>query len=433
MNLKFELLCIDLEHKVKFRKPENFVKALSIIENLWNGSPQINEGGLYLEDTASHVKVSIQPFDTSTMATGERFASAFLITAEGQYDSIEPFRLKLIQQIGDLNFKYVKILNDEVSDAVAKKIYPLLNSIENFLRKYIVKFFLTKIGIDWWTLAVSKEIRDKSMSKKSNETVFTKPGLVVADVTLMNFDQIGKIIYSQSSIFTKVEDIIEKIKSASDIETLRTDVLEGNYAKYFKDTFEQKDFQKKWEDLTFIRNKVAHNNYCVEQDYLTAKGLVDNLMEILTDADNSIEAFSLSIADKEAVKKAIDDMVTTEEEKELEIEEEDTSTESNIENQEINSSIPKIKLKPIILPTLLRKPNLLTETELIEKLKVTAKGKPFVGLKYFVREVLGKLGYSVNSSYALINLLADKGILEIYEVENPYGLHDTTAVKIVNN
>lgn len=433
MNLKFELLCIDLEHKVKFRKPENFVKALSIIENLWSGSPQINEGGLYLEDTATQIKVSIQPFDTSKMATGERFASAFLITAEGRYDSIEPFRLKLIQQIGDLNFKYVKILNDEVSDAVAKKIFPLLNSIENFLRKYIVKFFLTKIGIDWWTLAVSKEIRDNSTKKKSNETVFTKPGLVVADVTLMNFDQIGKIIYSQSSIFTKIEDIIEKIKSASDIETLRTDVLEGNYAKYFKDTFEQKDFQKKWEDLTFIRNKVAHNNYCVEQDYLTANSLVDNLMEILTDADNSIEAFSLSIADKEAVKKAIDDMVTNEEEKDVEREEGDNATEINVENQEINSPLPKLELNPAILSSLIRKPNLLTETELIEKLKATAKGKNFVGLKYFVREVLSKLGYSVNSSYALINLLADKGILEIYEVENPYGSHYTTAVKIIND
>lgn len=433
MNLKFELLCIDLEHKVKFRKPENFVTALSIIESLWNGSPQINEGGLYLEDAATQIKVSIQPFDTSKMATGERFASAFLITAEGQYDSIEPFRLKLIQQISDLNFKYVKILNDEVSDAVAKKIFPLLNSIENFLRRYIVKFFLTKIGIDWWTLAVSKEIRDNSLRKKSNETVFTKPGLVVADVTLMNFDQIGKIIYSQSSIFTKIEDIIEKIKSASDIETLRTDVLEGNYAKYFKDTFEQKDFQKKWEDLTFIRNKVAHNNYCVEQDYLAAKDLVDNLMEILADADNSIEAFSLSIADKEAVKKAIDSMVTNEEEKEVEIEEKSNTTENEVENPENNSPVPKVELKPIILPNFIRKPNLLTENELIDKLQATARGKNFVGLKFFVREVLGNLGYSVNSSYALINLLADKGILEIYEVENPYGLHDTTAVKIINN
>lgn len=428
MKLKFELLCIDLEHKVKFRKPENFVRGLSIIESLWNGNPQINEDGLFLEDTSSQIKVSIQPFDTSKMATGERFASAFLIITEGEYHNIEPFRLKIIQQISDLNFKYVKILNDEVSDAVAKKIFPLLNSIENFLRKYIVKFFLTKIGIDWWTLAVSKEIRDKSMSKKSNETVFTKPGLIVADVTLMNFDQIGKIIYSQSSIFTKIEDIIEKIKSSDDIDALKKDVLEGNYAKYFKDTFEQKDFQKKWEDLTFIRNKVAHNNYCIEQDYLNAKNLVENLMEILIDADNSIEAFSLSIADKEAVKKAIDNIVTNDEDKEI-----DRIEENNIEqNKENREESPTIPIDPqISTQNSIRKTNLLTENELIEKLKVTAQGKNFVGLKYFVREVLGASGYAINSSYALINLLADKGVLEIYAVENPNGQYDTTAVKII--
>jgi hypothetical protein len=60
MNLKFELLCIDLEHKVKFRKPENFVKALFIIESLWNGNPAVNEDRLSLEDSISQIKLSVQ-------------------------------------------------------------------------------------------------------------------------------------------------------------------------------------------------------------------------------------------------------------------------------------------------------------------------------------------------------------------------------------
>lgn len=430
MNLKFELLCIDLEHKVKFRKPENFVKALSIIESLWNGNPTVNEDQLSLEDSISQIKVSVQPFDTSKMATGERFASAFLLSAEGKYDDIEPFRLKLIQQIKDLNFKYIRILNDEVSDAISNKIYPLLNNIENYLRKYIVKFFLTKIGIDWWALAVPKEVRDKATGMKNNETTFTQPGLVVADVTLMFFSDLGKIIYSQSSIFTKIDDIIEKIKTASDIDALRIDVLEGNYAKYFKDTFEQKDFQKKWEELTSIRNKVAHNNYSVEQDYKNTKRLVDELLVILTDAENSIEAFTLSIADKEAVKKAIESFVSNEDD--IGLENNEANAENVTEEDKSEAVENHANLTPITISVpQLKRPTFISEEELIEKLKSTAKGKEFVGLKFFVREVLGKLGYSFQSSYALINILADKGILEIYEIQNPYGLYDTTAVKIV--
>jgi hypothetical protein len=52
-------------------------------------------------------------------------------------------------------------------------------------------------------------------------------------------------------------------------------------------------------------------------------------------------------------------------------------------------------------------------------------------LKSFVRDYLGREGYSLNSSYALINLLADKGKIEIYEVPNPYGEFNTTAIKLI--
>ncbi|MDB9321346.1 HEPN domain-containing protein [Nodularia spumigena CS-591/04] len=424
MPLKFELLCIDQQEKVKFKKPKNFILALSIIESLWKSDPLISEDHLEINDNVQQIKLSVQPFDTSKMVTGGRFSSAYYIVIEGQFKNIEPFRIKLIDQLKDLGFDHRQILIDDVSNEIAINIYPLINRIENLLRKYIVKFFITKIGTDWWSIAVSKENREKAKSKRSNEVVFTNTSKVIADVTLLNFDQLGKIIYSQSSIFTKIEDVIGKVKASSDLESLKKELLEGNYAKYFKDTFEQNDFQKKWEQLTFIRNKVAHNNYFVQKDVNLANDLCDELTEIINNADSSIDALILSIADKEAMMKAIDDLVEIEkEEKQLEQQERIGSEE--LEDNSLKSKNPESVVKPYLV---------LSEEELISKLRECSKLKEyreFVGLKAFVRDYLSTQGYSLNSSYVLINVLADKGKIEIYEVPNPYGTYNTTAIKLI--
>jgi hypothetical protein len=423
MPLKFELLCIDQENKVKFKKTSNFILALSIIESLWKSELHISENSLEISDEAQKIKISIQPFDTSKMVTGERFSSAYYIIIEGEFDNLETFRVKLLDQLKDLGFNHRRILLDEVSNEIALKIYPLINSIENLLRRYIVKFFIAKIGTDWWPIAVSKENRDKANSKKSNEVIFTKTSRVVTDVTLLNFDQLGKIIYSQSSIFTKTDDIIEKIKNATDLENLKQELLEGNYAKYFKDTFEQKDFQKKWEDLTFIRNKVAHNNYFVKEDFELASELHNQLTRILNDADNSIDTLTLSIADKEAVRKVIDDLVETEKEEQQVEHQEEKIDEELCQDISLEKTIIENRSKPYL--------NTLSEEELILQLRKCSNSREFVGLKYFVRDYLGKQGYSFNSSYALINILEDKGKIEIYQVPNPYGEYNTAAIRLL--
>jgi len=425
MSLKFEILCIDQEDKVKFKKPPNFVMALSIIESLWKGKAIISEHSLQINDDSQEISISIQVFDTSKMVTGERVSSAYYITVEGEFICVDPFRAKLLDQLKDLGFSHRRILIDEISNKIAGDIYPLLNSIENLLRKYIVKFFITKIGTDWWSIAVPKETRDNANSRKNNETVFTKSNRVVADVTLLNFDQLGKIIYSQSSIFTKTDDIFEKIRTATDLESLRQELLEGNYVKYFKNTFEQNEFEEKWKKLTFIRNKVAHSNYFTKEDFDLAKQLTDQLEQIINSADSGIDQLTLSIADKEAVIKAIDDLV--------EIEHEENPIEQYDEKN--NKEIARIDLPEVRTVKIRTEPysSPMSEKELLSQLAKCSKIKEFVGLKYFVRTYLGDQGYSFNSSYALINLLEDKEMLELYEVPNPYGQFDTTAIRLVTS
>ncbi len=77
----------------------------------------------------------------------------------------------------------------------------------------------------------------------------------------------------------------------------------------------------------------------------------------------------------------------------------------------------------------------ISEEKFIEKLAECEREfqnsrRDFVGLRHFVMEILGVQGYSYNSSYAAINILADKGDIEIYDVDNPYGNMPTKAIKV---
>ncbi|PLZ96273.1 hypothetical protein CI594_13875, partial [Fischerella thermalis CCMEE 5196] len=89
--------------------------ALSIIESLWKSELHISENSLEISDEVQKIKISIQPFDTSKMVTGERFSSAYYIIVEGEFDNLETFRVKLIDQLKDLGFNHRRILLDEVS------------------------------------------------------------------------------------------------------------------------------------------------------------------------------------------------------------------------------------------------------------------------------------------------------------------------------
>jgi hypothetical protein len=425
MPLKFELLCIDQQEKVKYTKPKNLLRDLSISESLWKSEPVISEDSLELYDNRQNINVSIQPFDTSKMVTGDRFSSAYYIIVEGEFDNLEPFRIKLIDQLKNSGFNHRQILIDDVSNKIAIDIYPLINGIETLLRKYIVKFFITKFGTDWLPIAVSKDNIEKAKSKKSNEIVFTSTSKVIADVTLLQFDQLGKIIYSPSPIFTKTEDIFTKIKAAVDLDSLKQELLEGNYAKYFKDTFVQNDFEKKWEKLTFIRNKVAHNNYFVKNDFVTAKELCDELILIINNAESSIDGWTLSIADKEAWIKAKNE-IEQEEQEEKQSEQQEVRISKDLEEGDEKLIIPPNSVKK-------RTYSALSEDQLINEIKECSKSRKFssfIGLKSFIN-YLEQKGYSLNSSQALINLLVDKEKIAFYSVPNPFGENDTTAIRLI--
>lgn len=414
-SLKFEVLCIDQKGKVPFNSEKKFIYALLFNDQLWDEEeiePIENICGFL--DKKKGIKVLIQKIDTSKVVS-DLFASAFILTLEGKYNELEPLRLSLLLHLRRLEFNHVRILNDEISAYIATQIYPSLNKLENLLRRYIVKFFTTKIGLNWWEIAVTKEVRDKASfsQNQKNEKIFT---YINADVSWTHFNEIGEIIYQQKTAFSKVEDIVNRIESATSIDELKAEI-QGNHAKYFKKYFERTDFEKKWKRCYEIRNKVAHNNLFQQQDLNDANDLIESLIKIINDADEKIDEVVFSIAEKEAIKIAtekaeLDNSQSTIMETEREI--------IRNEDQILSDNQQFLTLNKVVQPY-----KLISEEEVIEELAKAEKEEfknGFVGLRRFVTEVLGSQGYSYSVSYAVINILADKGDIKMYDVDNPNGL-----------
>lgn len=407
----FEILAIDKNGQTSITTGESLIYGLLFSESLWKKKEVVDiAGNKKVIDNELKVEVIFQPVDTSSTLT-DLIEAAFVIRIKG-YDflELEKFRLNFLLHLRKkLNFTNIRILRDDISTKISNDIYPLINQVENLLRRYLVKFFTQKIGVEWWEVTAPKSFTEKIGARKGNEKYFSV--LVDTDVMLIDFDDLGELIYKQSTGFNKQENIIARVMNSETVEDLNNlkQELQGNYTKYFKEAFQDNNFEKKWKTLFEIRNKVAHNNLFVNSDFETTKQLVEDLTKIINDAEAKIDEFKFSIEEQEALRQATIDAV-----KDAEL-----LNESKEDKKLGLTIVGKIEL-PTENKGLGDYFKIISEEELLRELEIAERtfrsnGKSYVGLKGFVTDWLGEKGYSYGPTYSLVNILRDKGLIEIYD------------------
>ena len=304
-----------------------------------------------------------------------------------------------VEYLNNIGFTNIRVLNDEVSQSISCDLYPYINRLENKVRAFIADFFLRNLGPTWAKLVMPKETLEKIDKRKGNDKIFVATNKIESDVILIDFDDLGSILFNENSVLCSrkpdnVQALIEKIRSAKDLRNLQKDVLEGNFYKYFKDCFTQKDFQNKWMELNYYRNKVAHNSYFTGNEADKCKQLCDEIISIIDSAYTKLSTFTLSPSDKEAVADAVKNLI------------DETETSSEI----------KRKFKTI------------DEDTLLAELKKAKESLPYVGLRHFVVDILGAKEYDYDSSFTVINLLVDKNKLKLQKKENSRGENDTMTI-----
>jgi len=420
----FEILVIDPSGKSEIQTPKSLLHGLLSNEKIWDEPIELKEDDLQcIQD--GDLKLKIKPIDTS-LVLYDLIESAFLIKVRStDFDKIEKFRLPFVNHLKSrLRFDHIRILKDDISTEISNEIYPLINEIENLLRRYIAKFFIQKIGLDWWRKIIPDHVMDKARQRQDNDNVFS--GTVETDLTLLDFDDLGEIIYKHKLGFGKQENVLDKVlalKTVDDLEKLKAD-LDSNYNRFFKTNFKSFGFDRKWKQLFVIRNKVAHNTLFVIQELNDAEALFSDLKEIITQAESKIDEFKFSLEEQVAIREAVTDQ-----------------TDNENENDGLNETAGSLKIiGKIDLAAKYENESydykIISETELLKELqkaesttKNLSSHFKYVGLKSFVTKLLGSKGYSIGPTYALVNILRDKEIVEIYDVEDELSYYPVKAIR----
>ncbi|MFT5999822.1 MAG: hypothetical protein ACI81P_002280, partial [Neolewinella sp.] len=247
-NFTFELLCID---PADINNQEAFVHALSYSKEVWNGkSPIITQdknGQPFIKGEEGMV-LTVLPVDTSKILT-DLVEAAFVLRIESKYfETLEPYRQRLLKHLREsLKFAHIRILKDDISAEIANQLYPKINSVENLLRRYLIKFFFQRVGMSWWDVTATPKMIEKVKNRQRNRSnQFSY--FINSDIEFADFDDLGLLIYKQSTGFNDPERVLEMLDQIDNIEDLNElkGNLQGNYTKYFKTFFRDKNFEKLW-------------------------------------------------------------------------------------------------------------------------------------------------------------------------------------------
>jgi len=248
--------------------------------------------------------------------------------------------------------------------------------------------------------------------------------------------------------------MLETIETMQDLTELK-DNLQGNYTKYFKKFFRDKDFEKLWKEMSRIRNKVAHQATFFHSELKRGKELSTRLTRIITDAEQHIDEIVLSLKEKKAIHQAAAEVV--------EVEKREAAEHAQQEGTQISGNRAPVELAPsdddvdstdsdnrvkLTGPKILGKIKLehkvktyrntdapgyivITEPEMITELETALdlNYTDYVGLKWFVTQFLANKGYAIGTTYSLINILIEQGTIDLYDKESPDG-HKIKAVRL---
>jgi hypothetical protein len=169
--------------------------------------------------------------------------------------------------------------------------------------------------MSWWDVTANPKMIEKVKNRQRNRSnQFSY--FINSDIEFADFDDLGLLIYKQSTGFNDPERVLEMLDQIENIEDLNElkGNLQGNYTKYFKTFFRDKNFEKLWKDMSKIRNKVAHQATFFHSELKRGKELSAELTRIITEAEKHIDEIVLSLKEKQAIHQAAVEVVREEEE-----------------------------------------------------------------------------------------------------------------------
>ncbi|MDZ4621179.1 HEPN domain-containing protein [Bacillus cereus] len=241
-----------------------------------------------------------------TEGTNQEEENFWELYIEGDFYLLEGLRPLLLFEMSTL-FKQRYCLQDEISREIARISYPLINEIENLLREYLLRFFVKKVGSQWWKFN-SNDTLNKKSKNHGNSRAFSN--LLDMEIYNIDFVDLKELVtgnfkkISNIDVVNALDIILERKEDPNKVEEKVNKLKEnflGNWEKFFKNQIGMSNFEVIWKDLYEIRCMVAHNSLITLNNF---KDLVEkyetikpNLKEIIKNMGSAV----LTTLEREAI------------------------------------------------------------------------------------------------------------------------------------
>ncbi len=418
MKYNFEVLVMDSTESKAFQSSSQFLDTFSQAESL------LLERDVEHEMQFSHKNkdfiLLVRPFFEDDRSDDE--TAGYIV--RGASDDIKillEMRGKLLSFLSHtLKVEYIKTLNDDVSIYLSLQVMPLVQKVEWAIRKLLVSYYAYESGPDWWEHRAPVSLKDKIQQREGQ--IASLQQLVDTNIELLELEELGEIINHPNQYFLNsfVISRLQDVDTLEELEELKEE-LEGQDEHPFEQAFTQKYFAEKWNTLVNIYKKTKRNQLLHPNDLSVAEQAYETLMRMINDAYKYVSG------------EMDDDMIGDNEDLDHSAEPDWRSDSSSLGNEAMeNDRFSKEEFED--LEPIKRNLKIITEDEIVEELKATEAivaqtDMRYIGLKNFVTKILANKGYSIGPSYALVNILNDQGMVEIYDYIDPHNPYPVKAVR----
>jgi hypothetical protein len=300
--VEFHLLCFDIDNICHFQgDPISLLSFISSNRNLFPEGCDVKADKLKLEYVKKDVKIELfidKNADIGSLINKDYYNYFSIRILFFQHKMLDrdfwkftsDFRKRIINFLSNKGgFQKIYITRDDYSKKALTSVYNKFYVLENLLRSYVTKRLSTREGVKlWFKNSIKRETQEKIRNRKNNENVFAD-SVVDTDIFLIDFDELGSIIYDNSYGNLNLPDLVLKVQTISSVDGINNlqDDLKKYIDKYFTE-FKDVNFQEKWEKLKKYRNKIAHNSLTDFEETEEAQQFSQSLIDFLKDKDKDL-------------------------------------------------------------------------------------------------------------------------------------------------
>lgn len=281
-----ESFCCDKDSFINFLQVEKSIilKESKLIFTEYNNKLELDysvEVGITPDNNERYFFLKIETLNEIIFLSSEFYLFESLVEKiSGVSAKIHPLKTKVNTIWNDIGIIY------------ATNAYPVINNIENLMRKLISKFMLINVGVNWIDLRLEKDVITTKITKFDDEKY-------INDLYKIDFIQLSNILFNKKRDLTleEVDRMLGDEKNINlDIDKLKRFIPKSNWELYFSEIVKEKDtdLKKKWEILYGLRNMVAHNRFMLRKNYEECLGISNQIKNILNNAIENLDNINLN-------------------------------------------------------------------------------------------------------------------------------------------